>query len=43
LGNKSRFSSELFWFDQAGFYDMAAAEWAVSRIGVSPIDTWKKD
>jgi hypothetical protein len=42
LGNKSRFSFELSWFQQAGFYDMVAAEWAAGPRGVSPIDTWQK-
>ena len=42
LGNKSRFSFELSWFDQDGFYDMVAAEWAAVPSGNSPIDTWQK-
>ena len=41
-GNKSRFAFELSWFQQDGFYDMVAAEWAAVSPGNSPIETWQK-
>jgi hypothetical protein len=40
LGNKPRFSFELSWLQQDGFYDLVAVEWVAASMGVSPIDTW---
>jgi exonuclease III len=40
-GNQPRFSFELFWFSQEGFYDMVAAEWAAISTGNNPIDRWQ--
>jgi hypothetical protein len=32
IGNKTRFSFELSWLEQEGFYDLIAAEWAAGPI-----------
>ena len=37
LGNKARFSFELSWLQQEGFYERVAAEWAVYVKGDTPI------
>jgi hypothetical protein len=41
VGNKSRFSFELSWLEQEGFYDLVAAEWAAGPVGKTPIQTWQ--
>jgi hypothetical protein len=41
-GNRLRFSFELSWFEQDGFHEMIAAEWATVSAGNSPIQTWQK-
>jgi hypothetical protein len=40
LGKSNRFSFELSWLRQEGFYDMVAAEWAAISKGNTPIDIW---
>jgi exonuclease III len=42
LGNTARFSFEMSWFNQEGFYDLVAKEWAAVSNGDSPILTWQK-
>jgi hypothetical protein len=41
-GNKPRFSFELSWLQQEGFYEMVAAEWESVPQGTSPIHTWQQ-
>jgi hypothetical protein len=41
IGNKARFSFELSWFEQEGFYDMVKREWAAVSAGKTPIITWQ--
>jgi hypothetical protein len=41
LGNNARFSFELSWFEQEGFYDLVAREWAAVSAGKTPIITWQ--
>jgi mannosylglycoprotein endo-beta-mannosidase len=41
-GNKPKFSFELAWLHQDGFYEMVANEWAAVAQGASPIQTWQK-
>jgi hypothetical protein len=41
IGNKARFSFELSWFEQEGFYDLIAREWAAVSAGKTPIITWQ--
>jgi hypothetical protein len=40
-GNKARFSFELSWFEQDGFDEIVASEWAAGPIGKTPIATWQ--
>jgi hypothetical protein len=42
IGNKGKFSFELSWFHQDGFYEMVAAEWNMVPPGKSPMHTWQK-
>jgi hypothetical protein len=41
IGDKTRFSFELSWLEQEGFYDLIAVEWAAAPIGKTPIQTWQ--
>jgi hypothetical protein len=41
IGNHPRFSFELFWLSQEGFYDMVAAEWAATYAGNNPMERWQ--
>jgi exonuclease III len=41
-GNRLSFSFELAWFQQDGFHEMVAAEWAAVPRGSSPMDTWQR-
>lgn len=41
LGNKARFSFELSWLRQDGFYEMIIAEWNLISIGYTPIQRWQ--
>ena len=41
LGNTSRFSFELSWLRQEGFFDMIAAEWRSINRGSTPIEVWQ--
>jgi hypothetical protein len=41
VGNKPRFSFELAWLEQDGFYELIATEWAAGYIGKTPIQTWQ--
>jgi hypothetical protein len=41
VGNKPRFSFELAWLEQEGFYELIAHEWAAGPIGKTPIHTWQ--
>jgi hypothetical protein len=38
-GNSARFSFELFWFEQDGFDEIVAREWAAGHVGKSLIVT----
>jgi hypothetical protein len=40
-GNHPRFSFELFWFRQEGFYEMVEKEWNSVNTGRSPIERWQ--
>jgi hypothetical protein len=40
-GNTARFSFELSWFEQEGFDELVATEWAAGPIGKMPIETWQ--
>ena len=40
-GNSSRFSFELSWLRQEGFYDLIAREWNAIQTGNSPIERWQ--
>ena len=40
-GNCSRFSFELSWFRQEGFYDIIAREWNAIQTGNSPVERWQ--
>jgi exonuclease III len=40
-GNNARFSFELSWFEQDGFDETVAREWAFGPIGNTPIKTWQ--
>jgi hypothetical protein len=31
----------LSWFEQDGFHDLVATEWAAGRIGKMPMETWQ--
>ena len=42
IGNKAKFSFELPWFHQDGFYEMVATEWAMVPPGNTPMHTWQK-
>jgi hypothetical protein len=41
VGNKPRFSFELSWLEQEGFYELIANEWAAGPIGKTSIQTWQ--
>jgi hypothetical protein len=41
IGNNARFSFELSWFEQEGFYDLVKREWAAVSAGKTPIITWQ--
>jgi hypothetical protein len=41
IGNKMRFSFELSWFEQDGFDELVATEWAAGPIGKTPMQTWQ--
>ena len=41
LGKNARFSFELSWFEQEGFYDLVAKQWAAVSNGDTPIVTWQ--
>jgi hypothetical protein len=41
-GNNARFSFEISSFQQEGFLEMVAAEWAAVSPGNTPIQTWQK-
>jgi hypothetical protein len=40
-GNQPRFSFELFWFRQEGFYEMVVKEWNSINTGRNPIERWQ--
>jgi hypothetical protein len=40
LGNKPKFSFELHWLKQEGFYDMIVREWNSVVQGETPMDVW---
>jgi exonuclease III len=40
LGNKSRFSFELYWLRQEGFFELIEKEWKTVVTGRSPMDRW---
>jgi hypothetical protein len=42
LENNPRFSSEILWLRQDGFYDLVATEWASVTHGDTPIERWNK-
>jgi hypothetical protein len=39
VSNKPRFSFELSWLQQEGFYELIATEWAAGPVGKTPIQT----
>jgi hypothetical protein len=39
-GNMARFSFELSWFEQEGFYELVV-QWAAGPIGKTSIETWQ--
>ena len=41
LGNKARFSFELSWLRQEGFFERVATEWAKYVKGETPIEVWQ--
>jgi hypothetical protein len=41
LGNKTHFSFELPWFENEGFSELVAKEWAAVSKGDTPIITWQ--
>jgi exonuclease III len=41
IGKKSRFSFELSWLEQEGFYELIAREWEAGPLGKTPIQTWQ--
>jgi hypothetical protein len=40
-GNNAHFSFELSWFEQDGFEEIVAREWAAGPVGKTPIVTWQ--
>jgi hypothetical protein len=41
IGNSARFSFELSWLRQEGFFEMVATEWGNVSLGDSPIKNWQ--
>ena len=41
VGNKARFSFELSWLREEGFFQMVAVEWNKSAKGCTPIEVWQ--
>jgi hypothetical protein len=41
IGQKPRFSFELAWLEQEGFYYLITCEWAAGHLGKNPIQTWQ--
>jgi hypothetical protein len=41
IGNSARFSFELSWLHQEGFFEMVAAEWGNVPKSDSPIQNWQ--
>jgi hypothetical protein len=40
-GNTTRFSFELSWFEQDGFDELVATDWAAGPISKTPMQIWK--
>jgi hypothetical protein len=40
LGNQAKFSFELHWLRQEGFFDMIVKEWNSARGGANPMEIW---
>jgi hypothetical protein len=40
LGNKPKFSFELHWLRQEGFFEMIEKEWNSVLVGLNPMDVW---
>lgn len=40
-GSQPRFSFEIFWLRQEGFYEMVAAEWTKVTEGRNPMERWQ--
>jgi hypothetical protein len=40
-GNKPKFSFELSWLKQDGFFEMISKEWASINSGANPMEKWQ--
>jgi hypothetical protein len=41
IGNKNKFSFELSWMRQDGFFEMVMDEWISVHSGNSPVERWQ--
>ena len=42
FGNKAKFSFELSWLQERGFYEMVSNQWRSVRGGDTPIERWQR-